>query len=228
MKNIEFIKTVDLPLEEPYPAFKSIPKWYQDHKSYLTDDGTAKPNGQGNPTATAKKCMPLFDSLTAGYIMTTSVDLYVSQQDGFPHFEWADMDYIKFHNPNQAQNYPKRDNNMPLAKIHSAWGIKTPPGYSCMILPPMHRPSTITIIPAIVDTDKHHYAIEFPFNLTNPKFEGLIPAGTEFAQIIPFKRDEWQMSTSLDTAYLGPKLYTLRKTFFNAYKTMYWSRKSFK
>ncbi len=228
MKKIEFINITTTPLDPPEPAKNSIPEWYKKHPGFLSDDGSAKPNGNGQSLATVKKCMPFFDSLTAGYIMSTAVDIHVTQTEEGVHYEWARLSYIQFHDILQVQEHPKLTNEMLVPKIHSAWGIRTPKGYSTLVLAPMHRKSPISIMPAIVDTDTYNFAIEFPFVLTDPKFTGLIPAGTEFAQLIPFKRDNFSMETTTDVSFAQEKTYLLRKYFYNAYRNNYWFRKIYK
>jgi hypothetical protein len=52
----------------------------------------------------------------------------------------------------------------------------------------------------IVDSDKYHGAGNIPFFLKE-EFEGLIPKGTPYAQIIPIKRAEW--TTVFDPALVG-------------------------
>ena len=66
-------------LEQPQPASKFIPDWYKNLESYI--GGEKKPQGNGVTAVTAKRCMPLFDAITAGYIITLPADVYVSIKD---------------------------------------------------------------------------------------------------------------------------------------------------
>ena len=54
----------------------------------------------------------------------------------------------------------------------------------------MHRESVFTIMDGIVDTDSYNALVNFPFFLNDWSYEGLIPAGTPMAQVIPFKRED--------------------------------------
>jgi hypothetical protein len=111
------------------------------------------------------------------------------------------------------------------------WAIKTPPGYSVLFIQPMHRESVFTILPGVVDTDQYSAAVNFPFVLNEPtKFTGLIPAGTPMAQVIPFKRDSWEMQlgTQEDIQEQVLVVNRLRTKFFDAYKTQYRQLKEYK
>jgi hypothetical protein len=69
--------------------------------------------------------------------------------------------------------------------------------------------------------------IHFPF-LLKKGFEGIIPAGTPLAQIIPFKRDNWvseQEKFDLDTQYAKKR--TFWRTFAGSYKANYWTKKKY-
>jgi hypothetical protein len=88
-----------------------------------------------------------------------------------------------------------------------------------------------TILPGIVDTDQYKAAVNFPFVLNEAdKFEGLIPAGTPMAQVIPFKRDSWKMEIgSADDFKEQMAVSTkLRTKFFDSYKTQYRQPKEYK
>jgi hypothetical protein len=82
----------------------------------------------------------------------------------------------------------------------------------------------------IVDTDKYINNIHFPFALNDPKWRGIIPAGTIIAQVIPFKRDDWQMSIGNSNNILKHEKVLNKVTgiFFEAYKNFYRSEKEFK
>ena len=52
------------------------------------------------------------------------------------------------------------------------------------------------LFPAIVDTDQHDVAVHFP-GYTRSKEKTVIEEGQPLMQVIPFKRDEWKMSTKV-------------------------------
>ena len=214
-------------LEQPQPASKFIPDWYKNMESYI--GGVKKPGGDGTTLATVKRCMPVFDAITAGYIITLPADVYVSIKDGQQYFEWSALGLVQFHPIVQAPEHPAR-NAHAYPKWINQWSIRTPKGYSTMFVQPMHRESVFTILPGIVDTDEYYVAVNFPFVINDPKFEGLIPEGTPIAQVIPFKRDSWTMQFGGEKeikqeAQVSAKIHT---KFFDKYKTMFRQPKEYK
>jgi len=227
--NIIFTNTGNIPDEfTPKPASKFIPDWYKNLDSYL--NGKKAPTGSGTSAATAKRCMPIFDAISAGYIIVSPADVYVSQRDGQPYYEWANFGLIQFHPKEQAPEHPHRGGAEAFPKWINHWAIKTPKGYSTMFVAPFHRESVFNILPGIVDTDTYTAPINFPFTLNDQKFEGIIPAGTPIAQVIPFKREGWEMGIGgekefIEQAQVTNKLIT---RFFDRYKSMFRQPKEYK
>ena len=76
---IKFTDTIGVPEEyKPVPASKIIPDWYKNLESYIS--GEKRPDGNASTTATAKRCMPIFDAISGGYLILTHSDLWVSQK----------------------------------------------------------------------------------------------------------------------------------------------------
>jgi hypothetical protein len=236
---IIFTNTMGVPDEySPKPASRYVPDWYKDLESYI--GGEKKPDGNGGTTGTIKRCMPVFDSINTGYIITTPCDVWVRQvpidekdpTKTQPYYEWSDFGIIQFHSIDQAPNYPGNTGHKEAyPKWINSWSIKTPPGYSVAIVQPWHRDSIFTILPGVVDTDIYSAPINFPFTLNDPTgFEGLIPAGTPIAQVIPFKRDQWEMAigTQEDFINQAKTARLLRTKFFDSYKTQFRQKKEYK
>lgn len=224
---IIFTNTFDADLEQPKLASKLIPDWYKNTQSYIS--GERKPTGEGSTSATIKRCMPVFDAITAGYIIESPADVYVSIKDGQQWFEWSDFGLINFHPVEQAPNHPdKKPFSYP--KWNNPWSIKTPNGYSTLFVQPFHRESIFTIFPGIVDTDQYSPPVNFPFVINDPTFQGLIPKGTLIAQVIPFKRDCWTMElgSRKDLEAQAGISKKLQSKFFDRYKTMFWNKKEYK
>jgi len=226
--NIIFTNTTGYTeLEMPKPAYKSIPEWYRNMESYIS--GTKKPGINNQTTATIKKCIPVFDAITAGYIIESPADIYVSIKDGEQFFQWSDFGLISFHPIEQAPNHPLK-NQFAYPKWNNPWSIKTPKGWSILFVQPFHRESVFTILPGIVDTDKYFAPVNFPFVINNPKFEGLIPKGTPIAQLIPIKRDSWKMSLGSEKDFIEQTNVAkkIHGKFFDKYKSMFWNKKEYK
>lgn len=214
-------------IEKPKPASKEIPDWYKNTESYVGSE--KKPNGNGGTTATIKRCMPVFDAISAGYIITSPADVWVSIKDGSQYFEWSNFGLIEFHPIEQAPLHPAK-NKHAYPKWINPWSIKTPKGYSTLFVQPFHRESVFTILPGIVDTDEYYAPVNFPMVINDENFEGLIPKGTPIAQVIPFKRDSWTMEFGTekdlnDQRNISAKLQT---SFFDRYKNMFRANKEYK
>jgi hypothetical protein len=214
-------------LEKPQSASAFIPDWYKNIESYI--GGKKVTDGNGGTLATIKRCMPVFDAITAGYIITLPADIMVTIKDGQQYFEWAHFGLISFHPIEQAPEHPMRKPHQ-YPKWNNPWAIKTPKGYSTLFIQPMHRESVFTILPGIVDTDIYTAPVNFPFVINDPNFEGLIPKGTPIAQVIPIKRDAWKMEFGGQEELIEQTNITikLQTKFFDRYKTMFWSRKEYK
>ena len=206
-----------------------MPEWYKNTPEYVNEQGRKILDG-GATTHTIKKCIPVFDAMTSGYILYTQVDVQVTQVDGLPYYNWAGQGAISFHPIEQAPIHPmKKDAAYP--KWVNSYAIKTPPGYSTLFLPPMHNPNKIfTVLEGFVDTDTYKAPVNFPFVLNDVKWEGIIDAGTPMVQVIPIKRDSWKHKIGLEKEIreqgkVSDKLKTL---FFNSYKRQFWARKEYR
>lgn len=232
---IKFTDTKGIPKEyTPVPASKVIPDWYKKLESYR--GGEKRLNGNAQTLATAKRCMPIFDAITAGYIISTHVDIFISQkpnEDGkvYPFYEWAGFDAIDFHPKSQLPEHPDgKGHEVSYPKWNNAWSIATPPGYSSLFIPPIHRETPIVILPGVVDTDTYTAPVNFPFVLKDSKMDGLIPAGTPIVQVIPFKREQWQMEigSQEELQQQANTLNKLRTVFFDSYKRQFRQQKEYK
>ena len=164
-------------------------------------DNMVLDNQTGNPPRTIKACMPVFDVITAGYIVTLPADIYVGNphQDGGINVSWStdSMKPMDFHHVDQFSEYPVSEEYYNVGvKFNNPWIIKTPPGYSTLFIQPSMRPGLpFNVVPAIVDTDKHPSPINFP-TFFKKDFKGTIPFGTPVIQAIPFKREDWEHTVS--------------------------------
>lgn len=173
--------------------------------------------------------MPVFDAITSGYIITLPADVWVSVKDGQQFFEWSSFGLVQFHPIEQAPEHPAR-NKFAYPKWINYWGIKTPTGYSTLFVNPMHHDLPFTILPGIVDTDQYTAPVNFPMVINDPEFEGLIPKGTPIAQVIPFKRESWQMEIGDEKDLIQQSNVTthLQTKFFDRYKSMFRTNKEYK
>ena len=224
---------IDPSLPAPIPASKKMPEWYKDIPRYI--EGKKKPE-PGGSNGTIKTCMPILDSITSGYLILSSADVYIEKKEEGREYTWAAHDLISFHGQKQATGYPnleKKMNEEGIPKFNNPWIVKTPKNYSCLFVTPFHHDLPFTIFPGIVDTDSYFNAVNFPF-IPDSDFEGLIPKGTPIAQVIPFRRENWEMSVEyLENSKKSQKEFLrvkkeLNTRFFDRYKKLFWQTKSYK
>lgn len=224
---IIFTDVYNLGIEHPQPAYRFIPDWYKDMKPYVGEAKTPDPDGSTSPTI--KRCMPVFDAITAGYIITVPYDIVVSIKDGKQMFDCSNRYPIKFHPIEQAEGHPYQK-SYPYPKWMNPWAIKTPKGYSTLFVQPFHRDSVFTILPGIVDTDEFNANVNFPMVINDTNFEGVIKSGTPMAQVIPFRREEWEMEIGDKEGITNQNntVQKLRTKKYDKYKKMFWSQKQYK
>jgi hypothetical protein len=217
---------------EPVPAQKELPEWYKEIDSYSGADGN-KFVGQAG---TIKKCIPILDSLSTGYLIKTWTDILVKDlEDGNKDFSWSiersGLQAVEGHPLDQVYNYPvPPEYSKHVIKFINPWHIKTPPGYSCLFVQPPHRKNLpFQIFPAVVDTDTFPLTINFPAHIKED-FSGVIPYGTPIAQVIPFKRDSFKSSIGIDEdgKNQGLMLNKHETVYVNRYKKYWWHRKEYK
>jgi hypothetical protein len=229
MKKIIFTNTLqDEVIIKPIPSQMVLPDWYKKINSYR-DNNKKGLSYNSFTNGTIKKCMPVFDAITAGYIIPLPADVWVTIENGFQKFTWANYNLIQFHSEEQVTNHPN-SNGQDMPKWVNPWAIKTPKGYSTMFVQPFHRQSVFTILPGIVDTDKFNHPVNLPFVMNDTKWEGLIPQGTPIAQVIPFKRDNWKSfsGTEEDVKKSNEDFRILQNRFFDRYKNLFRTPKEYK
>lgn len=222
---VEFTDITGITPEQfyPTPAKHSLPNWYAELKPYH-----AEPRDQNQ---TAKRCVPILDSFTAGYILYTPTDIEVGRDDaGKISYRWPHRVPVEFQALWQLGNHAKvTEDYDAIPKMPNPWGIKTPPGYSCLYVPPLNRDDAIfEIFAGVIDTDKYNQNGSFPFLFTDPSFTGLIPAGTPMAQVIPFRRESYEMRIGSDREHAEKQFHKMVMVFMNGYRKMFWSPKSYK
>jgi hypothetical protein len=239
-KNINFrarSKTESEIQLKPYPAVKQLPNWFLDmspygDKSYdFPDDGKLHfRNGQAN--ATFKKCVPLLDGMSAGYIIPLWADVMVEKNNEVSELYWKTQnDIFSLHGESSSKIQPPPGYRNQVYKYNNCWIPQTPKGYSCLVTSPLgHNDLPFKAIPAIVDTDKSKLELAFPMWIKK-SFEGIVEKGTPIAQIIPFKRDDW--NSTFDYYEDGVYKNVIEQRNFNAtmvghYLKNHHSKKKFK
>jgi hypothetical protein len=178
----------------PVPAKKIIPEWFANAKKYWKDENNQEfIVAPGEKGLGFKSCPALLDIFSSGYLLVTPCDVVVYKQDnkrlvvsaqGFDDFcesrpYMGEFNYPYGYGTDSFHWFPN-------------WGFDLPKGYSALVLHPLNRyelPFLTTN--GIIDSDKYGSPGLMPFFLKED-FTGVIPKGTPFAQIIPFKREDWK------------------------------------
>jgi len=181
-------------LPRPIPAVLGLPDWFK-----------AMPQNAFNPsvgarTMTVKKCPPVIDAMTYGFLIPLAIDLEV--RDG--EFRWdfevpagyvSEFSHspIDFHDPSQIAGTPFFAEDRFAIKFNCFWTIEAPPGYSLLFTHPLNRADLpFTTITGLVDCDTFFDSpLNFPARWDDLDFEGVLPKGTPVAQCLPVKREAW-------------------------------------
>jgi hypothetical protein len=222
---------------EPVPASKAVPDWYKRQPGTIDEETFIK---NGVTSSTIKRCMPIFDYMTAGYIIPIPCDIYIDATNP-EKIEWSvpqsmkmfASDMIATHAPEQYDHFPidKNKYHKQLFRIMPFWAVKTPPGYSTLFMHPLHKdPLPFLSIGGLIDSDKFisdgHLSM-----LIEKDFKGVIKQGTPFAQVIPFLREDWEMElidADESNKELQKQRLSLRSSFVNGYRNKMRSKKEFR
>ena len=221
---------IELLVDPPKPASKMLPEWYKRQSAGLGDFGS-----------TIKRCMPIFDVMTAGYILTLPCDIYVNatNPEKLQYFVPPNVldnlqeDLFAEHLPEQMAEYPKDPTryHKDVLRIDPFYTVGTAKGYSSLMIQPVHGdPSPLHAFGAMIDTDTFISNGHYSF-FVEKNFNGIIKQGTPLIQVIPFKRDSFATKVvRFEQAKIilkrqGAKL---RSTFTNGYKNKFRSTKEYK
>lgn len=178
-------------IPEPRPAVKFFPDWYRGLGSTYVPQDKNRDNF-GNPPMSAKKCFPMLDAMSLGYIIPLAGDTRVITNKDCsrieivnpPQFRTAEFHDVRQIGERSAPGFPAN----PIKWINR-WIIKTAPGWSTLFITPINQFNPhFTCLGGMVDTDKYPKEVNFPAVWHTPNFDGSIRAGTPLVQIIPIKR----------------------------------------
>ena len=97
---------------------------------YIGDEKKPPRDGKGT-NGTIKTCMPVLDTITSGYLILSSADIYIEKDEEGRFYSWSDNDLITFHGQEQVTGYPDLEKNMgkeSIPKFTNPWIVKTPKG----------------------------------------------------------------------------------------------------
>lgn len=232
-KLIEFFpwdETIFQTTASPMPAKGNIPDYYKKFPRYHNGDEPqmgSNLKAKSGANSSLKHCMPYLDAMTGGYHYPLWCDLYVKNVRGIPQINWRPDLPPLFEREVEHLPTPVGHYNAHFA-WHMWWGLKTPPGYSSLITHPLNRPDLpFTSVSGIMDTDKYTSPGNVSFHIKQD-FEGIIPAGTPFIQVIPIKRDNWKSEINKDLQQEAKWSQERKKTLLSGYyKKNLWQSKDY-
>ena len=223
---------------KPMPAARVVPQWYKQQPGNKGDEEMIAQAGIA--ASTIKRCMPIFDAMTAGYMIVAPCDIHLDATDP-EKLSWQipiqlqslKADLFATHAPEQYENYPidPEKYHKQLLRILPTWSVGTDEGYSVLFTNPYHTDdSPLWAFTGLIDTDRFVSEGHVSF-LVKKGFKGVIKQGTPLYQLIPFKREEWEAEyVDVDTSrkVTENQRFNLRSTFLNGYKNKFRSKKEYK
>jgi hypothetical protein len=221
---------------KPFPASQAVPKWWKDMTPFVKTPENPEGkkffinNYQANTTF--KKCIPMLDSLTSGYIVPLWADVFVEQTIQGPMINWRvrGRDVFAPHGPTSGKVETPPGYNGGVFKYINGWIPQLPRGYSLMITAPTgYRNLPFQAIPAIIDSDKSTQSLFTPMWLKE-NFEGIVEKGTPMFQVTPFKRESWKSKFSFyeNGEYRIVEDKTFGTTIINHYIKNHWTKKEYR
>ncbi len=178
----------------PVRAKTALPEWFR--KLPPVTESRVSANDSG---LTVKRCMPFLDAMTTGWVigLAATVRMEISDEGRTVDCGWDfDRTLVSNHASHQVAGNPR--DPMPPCKFHNYWTIVTPPGWSCLFVPPLNRPNgAFEIVSGVVDTDTYQSEIHFPFFATGEDGLHVLERGTPIVQVIPFRRETSDLAADI-------------------------------
>lgn len=183
---------------EPKLAKTQVPKWFSSANKYWKEEGQKEilKHVWGADVLSFKSCPALLDIFLNGYYLTTPCDItfYKDPNNNFLVAK-TEPGYENFIGEREPMNGFAVPYGYEEQHFHwyPNWGVRLEKGYSAIFISPINRYDLPFISTAgIIDSDMLEIPGLVPFFLRE-NFSGLVPAGTPYLQIIPFKREKWKM-----------------------------------
>lgn len=220
---------------KPHPASEALPGWWKNMYPYSKSPNN--PSGKKIEVnnylsnATFKKCVPMLDSLTSGYIIPLWSDVQISQVYGEARFSWrVKPDVFQHHGSESDQIPPPEGYSNQVVKYLNPWIPRTPKGYSVLVTQPFgYINSPFYSVPAVIDSDTSTLDI-LPPMWVKEGFEGIVEKGTPMVQITPFKRENWKAEFEyLEAGEIEAiEDRNFNSTLVNHYVKNHWAKKKYK
>ena len=240
MPKIYFEELFDeLGVPRPTPAIQAFPKWFKDMDRFFEDE-----NNHSGPhvrdSGTIRDCPAVNDVMSAGYTMYLPCDIFIDATKEIIEYDVgtfgsnsriydAGFEFIYSHDIRATKGYQSLFNfHEQTLKWQTYWGVRTDEGYSTFFTHPFHRTDLpFQAASAIVDTDKFSTRNPYAFFIKKG-FKGVINRGTPMLQVIPFKREDFEMEiTTPDSKDYHKNQQQVFSVFSQPYRRLFWQRKKY-
>lgn len=217
----------------PLPARKYFPDWYR--KSSVFSDNQLQINKNFKPDLDLKACVPFMDAMSGGYIQETWQDIIIRLEEvenGKAIVSYAFPTKPEIMGHRDSVSLKIGEDFYPMEYVfHPAWAPELPSGWSMIYTSPFNRLDLpFQILTGIVDSDRYTQndaLSNVPFFIRK-SFQGIIPKGTPFLQMIPIKRENWE---SVIQPYSQRKqnkiIQGVNQHLYNGYKKTFWTKKNY-
>ena len=180
----------------PTPSSKVIPKWYQKANKYLYNEGKPVLMPSGDMAPTFKTCPALLDAFISGYTLVTPCDIEFYFDNSLNRISAKVLDerhkYFCTPRPSMPDFIVPDGYDPEHFTWLPGWAIELPSGYSALYLTPMNRYDLpFQTVQGVIDNDLASMPGQIPV-FFKKGWTGILPAGTPYVQIFPFKREDWQ------------------------------------
>lgn len=191
----------------PKPVIKTIPKWYKNADRFAKHPTTGEhweDPYNGGKIPTWKACPAVYDIMGAGYVYRTPCDIEF-KENAYGQLEARVLDEKNKDFLQIRPAMPQFQVPMGYHENHFAWwsdwAVEVPEGYSVLYTQPFNRFELPFITTSgIIDNDKVNLPGTMPFFIKKG-YTGILPAGTPYAQMLPFKRENWESEIIDDLPY---------------------------
>jgi hypothetical protein len=194
--SIEFVTTQQHVAEmfPPVPAARCVPEWWKKTPGFVPEEKRSFPHLRLRRDSTIKSCPGIADYLALGYILPLWADVLISaRDDGFDYELTCKSNEIAVFAPHTlGPAFPRRPGDHTyVLKVTMPWKLRTPRGWSAMLLPPPYSEETRwSVMPGVVDSDRLptiNFIAEWHMPLGHAE---LLKAGLPLLHVIPFRRRE--------------------------------------
>jgi hypothetical protein len=221
----------------PIPTVKTMPDWYKKADVFAINPENGKPwinPLDGGKVPTWKACPAILDVMSTGYVLRTPCDIeffHDGNRISARVLDEKNKDFIDIRHP-LPQFVPPMGYDENHFAWYIDWGISVPNGYSVLYTHPMNRFELPFISTSgIVDNDKVKLPGTMPFFVFKG-WTGIIPAGTPYSQLIPFKREDWESDAIIEAPeviykknYVNSLVYRVKDG--GVYKNKIWQRRHY-